>query len=134
MKGKETKEGKNHSAQATQTHGRDVELETPRERKRAGGRQRGKVENRKEKSPASSSSKEASRRRCHLSASLLFSPSLSSSLHPSIYSLQDAPTLPSFLPSFNIVTNHLHLPSVCIHSSRLPFSPPLLPPCFILRA
>lgn len=140
MKGRETKEGKHHRAQATQTQGRDIEIEKPRERKRAKGRQRGRVENRKEKSPSSSSSKRASRRRNCLSARRIISPSLPShtcslhpSIHPSIYSLQHASTLPSFLP-FNIVTNHLHLMSVCIYSSRLPFSPPVLPLCFILLA
>lgn len=109
-------------------------MRKPRERKRAGGRQRGKDENRKEKSP-SSSSKEA------WPISLLVSCYLHPSLPPFLHTLTSSIHLfsatrirPSFLPSFNIVTNHLHLLRVCIHSSRLPFSPPFLPPCFILLA
>lgn len=81
---------------------RETKRERARGREAAGGRQRDKVENRKSPSSSSSSKEEASRKRYHLSASLIFSAPLffpPSYTHPSIYSMQHASTHPSFLPS-----------------------------------
>lgn len=107
MKGRDTKEGKHHSARATQTQGKNIETK----RERAGGKQRGKVENRKKSPSSSNSSKEVPFSLCWLFV-LHHSPPPFLSLHfihPSIYSLQHTSTHPSFLPSSNIVMDDLHL-------------------------
>lgn len=131
MKGKKTKEGRHYRAQAKQIWQRWIEIGKPREKYRA-GRRRGKAENRK--SPSSRSSREDSRRRLPSLRSPHvpippFLPSYTHSLHPPIYSMQNASTHLSFLPSFNIVTNRLGLFGVFFWASFISsYSPTLLYP------
>lgn len=123
MKGKETKEGKHHRAQATQTHGRVIVTEKPR--KRAGRRQRGMVENKTKRhlplAAATRLKEGATRLLCQPHLFSVPFPLLTHSFHPSINSLQHTSTHPSFLQHCYISSAPL---SVCLHSSRFPFSTP----------